>query len=361
MKGVVYHPAFFLCSRLISILISPLYIFINLFRTYSQPSNLNNCSILVSEYHRIGDILLIEPALRSIKKTFPRSHLMLICNPQAEKLAKDLKLADEIIIFQAPWTNWEWSLFKWVKAKKFAKSLGKKKIDIAINFKGDLRDSWFIWHLKAKYSLGYSKTGGSFFYSNSHIFPDKLHQQDRALELISNIGCKKIIAKQKVNFNASGSIVFHNGASDPRRKWPDKHWFDLLKLFSEMEHITVVKTDETLSLITLLNDTDIEFSIYEGNLISFSNWLKNQKVLICPDSMAGHLAARNNIPVVSLFGSQDPSMTAPISQWVSVIKPDLQCNHIRDHWRFCQACMHSINPKIVFENTKKLLNSLINK
>ena len=361
MKGSVYKPSFIFWSRLISIAISPIYIFYNLFRRDSKIKNLNQSSILVSEYHRIGDVLLIEPVLRSLKKTFPQSNLTLICNPLVNDLAKELQLADEIITFQAPWTNWEWSPRKWAQARTFAKSLQNKKIDIAIDFKGDLRNSWFIWHLKAKKSLGFTKTGGSYFYTNPQDFPDDLHQQKRAMELVATLGCKQITQNEKVNYNPSGSIVLHNGATDLRRSWPDEYWLDLIKLFSKDERVTMVKTKETIPLITLVRESDLEVDVYEGDLISFSNWLKKQKMFIGPDSMGGHLAARNNLPVVSLFGSQDPGMTAPIGEWVSIIQPETLCTHRETHWRLCHSCMKSIRPKVVYDNAKNLINKLNNK
>ena len=77
--------------------------------------------------------------------------------------------------------------------------------------------------------------------------------------------------------------------------------------------------------------------------------------MVSPDSMAGHLAAYLNIPVITLFGSQVPELTSPIAKSGLVIKPDNPCTHKRKHWRLCEKCMASIAPLTVY----KAINSYI--
>ena len=73
--------------------------------------------------------------------------------------------------------------------------------------------------------------------------------------------------------------------------------------------------------------------------------------------MAGHMAAYVGIPVISLFGSQIPELTYPISENKIVITPDIPCNHKSSHWRLCSQCMASIRPKKVYI---AIVNSIIN-
>jgi ADP-heptose:LPS heptosyltransferase len=67
--------------------------------------------------------------------------------------------------------------------------------------------------------------------------------------------------------------------------------------------------------------------------------------------MAGHLASYFGIPVISLFGSQNPSLTKPKNKYGKIIKPKTICKHDRDHWRLCKLCIESIPPRIVYEKT----------
>ena len=95
--------------------------------------------------------------------------------------------------------------------------------------------------------------------------------------------------------------------------------------------------------------------IFEGDIIQFKNWLKAQRLLIAPDSMAGHLAAYLGIPVISLFGAQNPELTKPLGDKNIIAKPSNECTHQRDHWRLCSACMKTIEPVSVRESVINLV------
>ena len=83
-------------SRLISFFISPYYKFLNFFRSNYRITDIEIKTILVTEYHRIGDVLIISPVLKSLKRKFPKAHLILICNREVGQLASHLNLADEM-------------------------------------------------------------------------------------------------------------------------------------------------------------------------------------------------------------------------------------------------------------------------
>ena len=354
----VYSPIHLFGARLISSILFPYYSILNLFRTSYTLDTLDVKIILVTEYHRIGDVIMIAPTLQSIKARFPDAHLVLLCNEPTAPLANHLNLADEVISVTVPWTHWDWSLSKWIEIRSFARRLGIRGIDLVFDFKGDLRNSWFVWHVGAKISMGYSTTGGSFFFTHPQIMDQNIHQSQRANELITKAGCSPTFTKPKLVFNNNGSIVLHVGVTDPRRGWPEKYWLDLIRLLSEEHKISVIKTPESEQLIKQIKNADLKSDFFAGSLVEFKDWLKDQKCLIAPDSMAGHLAAYVGIPVISIFGSQNPDLTRPINKDGVVITPNIPCEHIQDHWRLCAQCMDSIHPKKVSSALLDLLSRL---
>ena len=333
--------------------------FFNLFRKRYHLRNINIKTILVTEYHRIGDVLLINEALLTIKKTFPKSKLILICNDSAISLARELKIADEVLAIHVPWTNWDWSISKWLSTRKFAKKLRRREIDLAFDFKGDLRNSWFLWHTCPKLSFGYHTTGGRCFFTHSFKMNYKLHQSNRARELISKAGVEYTAPQfPELRFNRNGFIVFHIGSSDKNKSWPIKNWVMLAELLNGKHQIAIVQTTGSAYLKNVLKYKNINVENFEGDLVQFKNWLKTQYCLVGVDSMAGHLAAYVGIPVFTIFGSNDPELTRPISSVGEVIKPDKVCNHDRNHWRFCQKCLRTISPKKVAEAIFNKLSEL---
>ena len=346
---MIYKQEHIFWAKLISIIVSPYYKFYNFFRKKHSIHNIDIKTILITEYHRIGDIIIIAPILKLVKETFPDAHIILICNKVSENLVRHLKLADTVFGINAPWTNWEWSIFKWWKTRSFARSLRAFDVDIGIDFKGDIRNSWFLWQTNPKISFGYSVTGGEFFFTNPKLINQDLHQYHRAIELIKNLGLVKLKKEKRiVKHKNKRAIIFHPGASQFERTWPDEHWVKLAKLMRVENKITIVKFGNSNSLIKKFKKTDLNIDFFEGDLISLFEWLKRQRYLIAPDSMAGHLASYVGIPVLSLFGSQDPNLVKPTNTLGEVVVPDKECHHSKKHWRLCSYCMSSITPQKVF-------------
>ena len=357
MNHKVYSRETVIISRLISLLISPYYKFLNFFRSNYSINDIEIKTILVTEYHRIGDVLIISPVLKSLKRKFPKAHLILICNREVGQLASHLNLADEISTMNVPWTNWDWSILSWWDIRSKAKNLSRKQIDLAFDFKGDIRNAWFLWLTRPKISFGYNTTGGDYFFTNPMEMNQDLHQLYRAINLVSAVGCQHIEdQKDQWVFNNDGAVVIHIGATDNRRSWPIDHWIKLINLLIKDFKIAVVDVKDAQHIINKIKDSRVK--IFKGDLIQFKSWLTSQKCLIAPDSMAAHLAAYLKIPVVTLFGSQDPKLTSPIAENSLVITPETTCSHKREHWRLCSKCMNSITPEKVYLGIYNFMNKL---
>ena len=326
----VYSKKTIIISRIFSSFISPYYKILNFSRGNYQLTDIEIKTILVTEYHRIGDVLIIAPVLKSLKNKFPKAHLILICNKEVEQLASHLNLADEVLTMDVPWTNWDWSIFSWWDIRSKAKSFSAKNIDLAFDFKGDIRNAWFLWLTRPKISFGYNITGGNYFFTNPMEMNQNLHQLYRAFNLVSAVGCQRNeIQEDKWVYNNDGAVVIHIGATDHRRSWPSDYWIKLIDLLIKDFKIAVVDIQEAQHVIDEIKDPKVK--TFKGDLIQFKSWLANQKCLIAPDSMAAHLAAYLKIPVVTLFGSQDPKLTSPIAENSLVVTPGTTCSHKRGH------------------------------
>ena len=172
------------------------------------------------------------------------------------------------------------------------------------------------------------------------------------MKLIEEFGCRSSCDKKhRYHSIKDGCVVLHPGSSDLERSWPDSHWVELARLLSIRFKVSVVITKGSSSLVSKLKIENLELQYFEGSLVSFCDYINNQKCLIALDSMAGHLASYFGIPVISLFGSQNPSLTKPKNKYGKIIKPKTICKHDRDHWRLCKLCIESISPRIVYEKT----------
>tara|TARA_B110000438_G_scaffold272584_1_gene291360 strand:- start:634 stop:1731 length:1098 start_codon:yes stop_codon:yes gene_type:complete len=354
----VYKDSDLFLSQILSYIISPYYLLINLFRKRYFLKSIKVKKILILEYHKIGDVIIILPILKSIRKEYPKSELILICCSESYDLISHFNVVDKIIPVKMPWTNWSFNLKSWSKVNDLIKKMRSENIDLAFDFKGDLRNNWFLWKVKAKVSMGYSATGGSFFLTNPFKFDQTLHQRHRAEFIALKAGClhSRPIRKNKISIN--GQIVVHPGSSDLRRSWAERKWIKLIQLLSKDFKVAIVKVPESIQLIKQLKKKKFNVEVFSGSLVDFKVWLKKQTLLIGVDSMAGHLAAEIGIPSLSLFGSQNDSLTRPTGDFSIIVKPKKQCHHKRNHWRLCAYCMDEINEEFVYSKILKLIESI---
>tara|TARA_Y100000031_G_C8200115_1_gene375792 strand:+ start:133 stop:1215 length:1083 start_codon:yes stop_codon:yes gene_type:complete len=358
LKQEIYHPRKLIISRFISSLIYP---FVRIFIHNPITSDFKKDEIkkiLVTEYHCIGDVLMIIPALRLIKSSFPKAELTLLTNSDASALAEVLEIADKIISFDFPWTG-KTDKIKYREAWDVAIKLKKENFDLGIDFKGDLRNLIFLWKTGSKFRIGFNGTGGNYFITHPFPFPFTVHQRDRSIQLLRSIGLNKKIDKSIIDIPNSTSdkkdfIVLHPGANHKARQWSKNNWIKLVELLEHSHKIALVKTNDSVKTITYLSEIYPDIFIFSDSLPNFGRWLQHQKMLIGMDSMAVHLAGVLGIPSLAIFGKQDPDLTKPKFNNSEFIIPENSCNHKNNHWRLCGKCTNSVKPEAVFEKIKRL-------
>ena len=355
MTQGVYSGKALIISNIISILIFPFYKALNIFRKKYDLKRIAINKILILEYHRIGDVIMILGVLRSLRFKYPNSKITLVCNSEAFQLIKSFNIVDNLIPISTPWTDWDFTFTKISKVFSLIKRLKEQNFDLAFSFKGDLRDNWLLWKVASKISFGYYVTGGRFFLSHPQVFNNNLHQKERAKYLLKKTGCNTLQEKNKILNNEKGCIVFHNGARDFRRRWPKEKWVKLIKLVKRDHKVGIVKVKESEGILKMLKNSKIDLKVFEGNLVDFKIWLENQKMLICVDSMAGHLSAEIGVPSITIFGSQNSKLTAPEGVASEIVMPRQACNHRREHWRLCKDCISSIRVKDVFSKIPEVI------
>jgi len=66
---MIYKSSYVFLAKIFSMLIAPYFKFFNFFRKKYDLQSIDVKTILVTEYHRIGDVIIIAPILKSIKST----------------------------------------------------------------------------------------------------------------------------------------------------------------------------------------------------------------------------------------------------------------------------------------------------
>lgn len=290
--------------------------------------------ILIQEHQCIGDVLMLEPTLASLKVAFPEASVHLLCVPAIKKLAQRAGLADKILEYpnETPLSE---------------------TYDIVFDFHGDIRRLRTLKKFKSKYYAGFNFSGGGKWLTHVADYPFDEHQVKRPFYLLKEMDIKASREVPKLEgFDNSGKvfdrILLHPGANHEGRRWPKDHWLELARLLKEDKH-------EILWITPPGEEAPKELNAFSGSLLELAEITSNSALLVGCDSMSVHLAVALGTHALSIFGSQDPELTKPYGPKGYFIIPEKECTHRRKDWRLCRECMRAVKPLDVYQKINSIL------
>ncbi len=304
-------------------------------RNANQPIDKTSIKkILILEHQCIGDVIMLEPTLRALKDYYTQAKIDLLCVPAVKEIAEKAGLADKILTFpeETPYDV---------------------HYDMVFDFHGDIRRIRMMQGLKTRYRAGFSFSGGTYWLSHVIDYPHREHQVERPFTLLKllNIPVERTIPRMNLFSDIRKDpnlIVLHPGANHPNRLWPEEHWKTLV--------IALQKKGYKLIWLTPPGKTaPTGVDALSGSLLKIAEGIASSTLLICCDSMSGHLATALETHALAIFGSQNPKLTKPYGPLGHIIAPLEACKHNRSDWRLCAECMAAVKPSAVLEKVQKII------
>ena len=136
---------------------------LSFFVFWVKPKKINKSDvkkILLIKLERIGDLVLSAPAIREIRKCFPKSHISIIVNPYTKDIVDGLPDVDEVLVYDS-----DGSLMDKLRFVKFLRCCN---FDLAIdlgtrNFM--VLPVWILYLSGAKTTVGLNNYGRAFLYN----------------------------------------------------------------------------------------------------------------------------------------------------------------------------------------------------
>ncbi len=280
--------------------------------------------ILAFRNDRLGEFLLIIPALRALRETFS-AQITCVVNPYLKELAKCSPQIDEIV----SWPNQKHTLREIIFFSNF---LRKKKFDLAVIFNPTKEAHLISFLSRIPLRLGYHRKWG--FLLNRKIKDEKdqgrLHEVEYNLQLVREIGAytedlslrielPQEELKKTRNFLNSQTlepknyIVISPFCSNPLKEWPLKNFLELAEKLSKGIRVVVTGSSEDQergNLFNSLKERGVLNLIGKTSLLQLAGILKYAKLLISNDSGSVHLACCVGVKTVVLFGNTKPSQSS---------------------------------------------------
>lgn len=341
--------------------------------------------ILIIAPSWIGDAVMTQPLLASLKALYPESKIDVLASSWVASIYRACSEVSEVIE-----AKFEHKKLQWQMRKHIAKELELASYDACFILPNSFKSALIPWLANISFRIGYR---GELRYGLINLAldnPSKVNrppmvehylalnqllneepQQTTAHETtprlnVSSAAKESIEARlHKANFDQKSVYVMCPGAEyGPTKRWPTDHFAALAQsliavspnnciilLGSKSDHALAQEilsiADQANRILNWCGNTSLDEAIA---LISLS------KAVISNDSGLMHIAAALKTPQVAIFGSSDPAHTPPLSEKAKVIWLNLPCSPC--HKRECPLghlkCLKDIQPKQVLATLNNL-------
>ena len=316
--------------------------------------------ILVIKWSALGDIVLVVPSLRAIRKFFPRAEIHLLIKKEYKGLLSSLNLVDKFIDFKKS---------KW---RTLIPELKKEKFDLSIDFQNTWRSHLLAFFGKVKNKLGYQKKGGRFLLNIAVAEPKGVKNPiEHQAYLLSKIAINLDNFELECDVPSYTSLRFNKPyiaiAPGAGKGWDTKCWGELSfarladGLIEKLKYSVVFlgeeREKEKIELIKKVMKEKAENLTGRTDLIQLAGIIKESSLFITHDTGPMHLAQALKVPTIALFGPTDPNRHTIPSESLFVVRRNLPCQPCYHRKCSHQKCMQLIEVEEVLKKITQILET----
>ncbi|BAF70553.1 glycosyltransferase family 9 protein [Nitratiruptor sp. SB155-2] len=267
-------------------------------------------NILAIRYSGLGDIVMLLPTLKAIKKRYPDSKITLLCDKANAKI-KDLScgIIDEVIEIDR-------NAFRQKKFFSIVKELKKLfslcgKYDVVYDFQSFGETAIIAWIVGAKERIGaLKKEKYRKFYTTIRPYDTTVHRSKHFARIaeVEMEGTPEVCIPKNVTLSLSlqsskKTIGLNIGSTQESRRWSEENFKKLGEYFLPHYNVMVFFGPAEKRFLSSFDDRFIK--IYDQDLVHLAFAIKQCDLFISNDTGPVHLAAALNVPTVTLFSTGD--------------------------------------------------------
>lgn len=315
--------------------------------------------ILIRANNWIGDVVMINPAVRAIREHFREARIAIVARPWVCEVLRGSPFFDDLVEYDRAGAH------AGIAGRlRLARDLRRGgPIDLAVLFQKAFEAAVIARLAGARLRVGYAADGRSPLLTHAlPLPPPGTHHAEAFLQLARFVGCPvrdvqpvfhvgmaeraraAALLGERGWLRAPLLVALHPGASKPQRAWHAER-FALLaaRLHAERgaRFLLVGSTGEKALLDRVMSGLPPDVSIGPESVPGLRDaaaLLERCHLFVGNDSGPMHLAAALGVPTVGLFGPGSPRSTAPIGRAGSVttLGGDYPCSPCRqDFFREC--------------------------
>ena len=341
--------------------------------------------ILILKPSSLGDVIHALPVLRLLKLHYPAAEIFWwIDSALAPLIAGDPDLTGIVRFERKRWARPQ----HWPEMFRSVRRLRAEKFDLVIDLQCLLRSGTFAWLARGKFLAGLDEVreGARGFYD--YAAPRKTfhtHAVDWYLSVLPPLGVPvhknftwlperpQLAAEvnrkwpeenSKLKIQNSKLILLQPGARWKNKRWPAKHFAELVRALAERFSTTRFgilgdQGDRPLGEVISLAAPERCLNLCGATTLpEMIEWVRRCDLLVTNDTGPMHVAAALGRPLVALFGPTEPRRTGPYGQLENVLRLALPCSPClssRCAIEQTDECLRTLPPTLVFGRVEKLL------
>jgi heptosyltransferase-2 len=342
--------------------------------------SLKPAKILIRSTNWIGDAIMTTPAVRTIRRNFPKAHITLLALPWVADIFTDSPHLDSIFPYHKN------GIHQGLGGRiRLIRQLSQQRFDLAILLQNAFEAALITTLAGIPARAGYTTDGRAMLLT--HRVPldketKKRHQVYYYQELLTKLGLQpgpdqlflrlpaavRTWAEDFTNTLQKDRgihqylVGLNPGASyGPAKRWPAEKYGELAAGIAD-------KTGARILVFGTPGDRDAALIIQRfapENVVDLTGkttlaeamaLIERCGVFITNDSGLMHVAAALRTPLVAIFGSTNPMTTGPFSPDSKIIRKEIDCSPcMATHCKADFRCMQEISSDEVYAAAKTML------
>jgi ADP-heptose:LPS heptosyltransferase len=305
--------------------------------------------ILCLRLERIGDLLMILPALAELRALAPDAAIDLVVGSWNADIAAAIPSVTSVETLDAAWLARGASGLSPVGIAAHATRWRSRRYDLGINFEPDIRSNVALAAAGAARTAGFRSGGGGPLLDLALDYDARGHTVDNAVRLvraaIQGVVAAPVEARLRIPETARAAaasllarlggglkVGIHVSGGREVKQWPEARFRDVAEHLVRERCAGIVLTGAPadraqVDLVRAPLPPDRVVDLSAGaDLLTVAAVIQQLDLFVTGDTGPMHLAQAVGTPIVAVFGPSDPRRYAPRGPHDVVVRIDLPCS-----------------------------------